>query len=374
LQHAASAFAPAAKAALESIAGKLQRESADEPEARLALRRRFTFRRILMDVGFVTGRDDMARHDANAEREAATAGASTQGATHSNHAHGVKPAIKQVIRRAQGSLPKALVQRFSDAGLLTQSAALAYYSLLSLAPLLLLLLWITASLMPSAQETLMQQVGQLVGSDAERLARTIVENAEKRPGTGSIAGVWSTLLLFLGATVVFGQLQDALNRIFRTDANELSGIMALLRKRVFSLGLVFALGFLLIVSMTLNTVLQVAFSHVTWLLPLVGGLVTFIVYAFGFALMYHYLPDRDVSWRHALGGGAVTALLFVVGRAAIGWYLQRADPGSAYGSMGTLVITIVWVYYAGLVVFIGALLTAVVDERLKARHEIDHAS
>lgn len=304
----------------------------------------------------------MAKHDRG------RADGATQRSTGSNRAPGEKPAVQHTVRRAEGSLPKALKQRFSDANLLTQSAALAYYSLLSIAPLLLLLLWITASLMPSAQESLMQQIGQLVGGDAERLARTIVENAEKRPGTGSIAGIWSTLLLFLGATIVFGQLQDALNRIFRTDSNELSGIMALLRKRIFSFGLVFALGFLLIVSMTLNTVLQVAFSHIKWLLPLVGGLVTFVVYSFSFALMYHYLPDREVGWRHALGGGAVTALLFVVGRAVIGWYLQRSDPGSAYGSMGTLVVTIVWMYYAGLIVFIGALLTAVVDEWLNAKH------
>jgi membrane protein len=280
-----------------------------------------------------------------------------------------KPAVRRVIRRAEGGLPAALLRRFSDANLLTQSAALAYYTLLSLAPLLLLLLWITASLMPSAQESLMQQIGQLIGPEAERLARTIIENAEKTPGAGSFAGIWSTLLLFLGATVVFGQLQDALNKIFRTDATELTGIIAWLRKRVFSFGLVFALGFLLLVSMTLNTVLQVAFSHLDWLLPLVGGLVTFAVYSFAFALMYHYVPDRDVSWRHALGGGAVTALLFVIGRALIGWYLQRSDPGSAYGSMSALVITIVWMYYAGLIVFVGALLTAVVDERLNARHE-----
>jgi membrane protein len=277
--------------------------------------------------------------------------------------------VRSVIRRAEGGLPAALARRFSDVGLLTQSAALAYYSLLSLAPLLLLLIWLTASLMPSAQEALMRQIGELAGVEAERLARTIVANAERRPGTGSIAGLWSTLLLFLGATVVFGQLQDALNRIFRTDASELSGVMAWLRKRVFSLGLVFALGFLLLVSMTMNTVLQLAFSHVEWLMPLVAGLATWLVYSFAFALMYHYVPDRPVGWRHAVAGGAFTALLFVLGRAAIGWYLQRSDPGSAYGSMGTLVIAIVWVYYAGLIVFVGALLTAVVDERLEARHD-----
>jgi membrane protein len=288
--------------------------------------------------------------------------------------HGIKPTVKRVIRRAEGGLPAALMRRFSDASVLTQSAALAYYSLLSLAPLLLLLLWLTASLMPGAQETLMRQIGQLVGADAERLARTIIENAEKQPGMGSLAGIWSTVLLFFGATVVFGQLQKALNQIFRTDSTELSGIAAWLRKRVFSLGLVFALGFLLLVSMTVNTVLELAFSHITWLMPLVAGLATWVVYALAFALMYHYLPDRGVGWRHAFGGGAVTALLFVLGRAAIGWYLQRSDPGSAYGSMGTLVIAIVWIYYAGLIVFVGALLTAVVDEWLEARGARDAAS
>ncbi len=280
---------------------------------------------------------------------------------------GAKPPTKSLVRRAKGSLPAALAARFSDASLMTQAAALAFYSILSLAPLLLLLLWLTASAMPSAQESLMEQIGMLVGADAEKLARTVVTNAEQQPDAGSIAGLWSIVLLFLGGTVVFGQLQEALNRIFRTDATELAGPLQWLKKRVFSFGIVFALGFLLLVSMTVSTVLQLAFAHVTWLLPVVASVVSWLVYSLAFALMYHYLPDRDVGWRHALGGGAFTALLFVVGRLAIGWYLQRSDPGSAYGSMGTLVLALVWIYYAGLIVFVGALLTAVVDERLQQR-------
>lgn len=104
------------------------------------------------------------------------------------------------------------------------------------------------------------------------------------------------------------------------------------------------------------------------MLPLVASLATWSTYALGFALMYHYLPDRQVGWRRSLGGGAATALLFVLGRAAIGWYLERSDPGSAYGAMGGLVLAVVWIYYAALVVFVGALLTAVVDERMQARH------
>jgi membrane protein len=265
----------------------------------------------------------------------------------------------------QGGFAGALLRRFIDADLMTQSAALALYAILSLAPLLLLVVWLTSALLPGAQEAVMGQVSLLAGAEAERVARTIVENAEARPDTQSIAGWWSVALLFVGATAVFAQLQDALNRIFRTEASRLPGIVAWLRKRVFSLGLVFAMGFLLLVSMTISTVLQVAFGRFEWMLPMMANLASWLVYAIGFALMYHYLPDRSVGWRRAFQGGAITALLFVLGRAAIAWYLQQSDPGSAYGSMGTIVLALVWIYYAALIVFVGALVTAVVDERAK---------
>lgn len=278
-----------------------------------------------------------------------------------------KPAVQAFIRRAQGSFAGALLRRFLDADLMTQSAALALYAILSLAPLLLLLVWLTSALLPGAQDAVMAQIAQLAGAEAEQVARTIVANAEARPDTGSIAGWWSVALLFVGATAVFAQLQDALNQIFRTDATRLAGAMAWLRKRVFSLGLVFALGFLLLVSMTITTLLQVAFARFEWMLPLMANIASWLVYAIGFALMYHYLPDRSVGWKRALQGGAITALLFVLGRAAIAWYLERADPGSAYGSMGTIVLGLVWIYYAALIVFIGALATAVMDERAKQR-------
>ena len=278
-----------------------------------------------------------------------------------------RPAIEALVRAARGSLPVALLRRFIDTDLLSQSAALALYALLSLAPLLLILVWLTSGILPGAQEALMQQISALVGSEAEQVARTIVSNAEQRPDTGSIAGWWSLALLFVGATAVFAQLQDVLNKIFRTDATALPGPLAWLRKRVFSLGLVLALGFLLLVSMTLSTAMQLLFGRVEWMLPLMATAATWLMYALAFALMYHYLPDRRVGWRRALGGGAATALLFMLGRAAIAWYVGRAEPGLAYGSMGTLVLALVWIYYAALIVFAGAMLTAVVDERAKAR-------
>ena len=276
-----------------------------------------------------------------------------------------KPAVDAFIRRAQGSLPAAMLRRFIDADLMTQSAALALYAILSLAPLLLLLVWLTSALLPGAQEAVMAQVALLAGPEAEGVARTIVANAEAGPDTGSIAGWWSVALLFVGATAVFAQLQDALNRIFRTDATQLSGAMAWLRKRVFSLGLVFAMGFLLLISMTVTTVLQLAFARAAWVLPMVADFAAWLVHALGFALMYHFLPDRPVGWKRAFQGGAITAVLFVLGRAAIAWYLRRSDPGSAYGATGTVVLALVWIYYAAVIVFLGALTTAVVDERAK---------
>ena len=278
-----------------------------------------------------------------------------------------RPAVEAFIRKARGSLPMALLRRFIDADLMSQAAALALYALLSLAPLLLILVWFTTSILPIAQEAVMQQIALLVGADAERVARTIVANARDRPDTGSIAGWWSLGLLFVGATAVFAQLQDVLNKVFRTDATALAGPLAWLRKRVFSLGLVLALGFLLVVSLTLNTALELMFARVDWVLPLMAQVAAWLVYMLAFALMYHYLPDRRVGWKRAIGGGAATAAMFLFGRAAIGWYLGRADPGSAYGAMGTLVLALVWIYYAALIIFVGALFTAVVDERAKAR-------
>lgn len=278
--------------------------------------------------------------------------------------------MKRRLQQLQESLPAALAKRFLETDLMAQAASLAFYALLSLAPLLVLLLWLTASLYPSAQEQLIGQIGQLAGSSAESVAQTVIDNASEQPGVGSLAGLWSTLLLFVGATAVFARLQTVLNLIFHTDAQALEGFLTWLRKRVFSIGVVLALGFLLLVSMTLTTALQVMFARMPSVLPILGTLASLAVYVLAFAFLYHYLPDRRVRWRQALLGGAITAALFSGGRYLIGLYIAEAAPGSAYGSMGTLVILLVWIYYATLVFFIGALITAVIDERAEKRRRL----
>src|SRR5690606_16501349 len=228
-------------------------------------------------------------------------------------------------------------------------------------------------LYPPAQQSLVDQIGALAGEQAAVVAETIIRNADSQPDVGSLAGLASTGLLFVGATVVFAQLQGALNLIFRTGGDSLGGLGAWLRKRVFSLGVVLALGFLLIVSMIATTALQLVFARIPSLLPAVGYLTTLLLYALAFAFLCHYLPDRRVARRPALLGGAITAGLSALGRYLIGLYLARAAPGSAYGSMGALVLLLVWMYYAALVFFAGALVTAVIDERAHARRRLRQA-
>ncbi|MDV3470222.1 YihY/virulence factor BrkB family protein [Stenotrophomonas sp. C3(2023)] len=281
--------------------------------------------------------------------------------------NGLPAHLQKYAKRLQRSFPAAVIKRFIDVDVLTQAASVSFYALLSMAPLLVLLLWLTASLYPPAQQALVGQIAAAAGSSAATVAETVLQNADNQPDVGSLAGLWSTLLLFVGATAVFAQLQNALNLIFRTSGERLDGLKAWLRKRVFSFGVVLALGFLLILSMTATTMLQVAFAQLPSVLPAIGYLTTLLLYAVGFAFMYHYLPDRRVEWRQAFIGGVITSALFALGRYGIGVYIATVAPGSAYGSMGALVISLVWIYYATVVFFVGAVMTSVIDERLRAR-------
>lgn len=283
------------------------------------------------------------------------------------------PRLKRLIATVQDSLPYALVKRFIECDLLTQAASLAFFALISLAPLLVLLLWLTASLYPEAQQALINQIGTLAGPQAGTVANTVIRNASDQPDIGSFAGLWSTALLFVGATVVFARLQTTLNLIFHTTDKALGGLMAWLRKRVFSVGVVFSLGFLVIISTLAGTAVELAFRDIPMLVPVAGYAVMLLVYTCAFALLYHYLPDRRVHWKQAFLGGLITSVLFLVGRWAIAFYLAEAAPGSAYGSAGALVLLLVWIYYAAMIFFGGALITAVIDERSRARMIADES-
>lgn len=281
--------------------------------------------------------------------------------------------VEILTRRLEQSWPGRFVQRFVEYDLLALAAALSFYTLVSLAPLVLLFLWATAALAPSAQEAFFQQVGQLVGREVESTVRLVVENAENRPRTGSFAAAMGVLALLVGATAVFGQLQAALNRLFRSDPGRLGGVAAWLRKRLLSFGVVIGLGFLLVVSMAVQAALQMVIAYVPDLWPLVAVAVSFALYTLAFMAMYHWLPDRRVTWHRALLGGALTAALFIVGRWAIGLYLGQAALGTAYGPAGGLVVMLVWMYYCAGVFLTGALITAMLDEHARVKRKLREA-
>ncbi|WP_223621480.1 MULTISPECIES: YihY/virulence factor BrkB family protein [Lysobacter] len=296
------------------------------------------------------------------ERDAATAAEAAD--------HGPMQRIHALQARLEQSWVAKFAQRFIDYDILALAAALSFYTLLSLAPLVLMVLWLTTALYPSAQEEFFRQIGLLVGDQVESTARLIVANAENRPGTGSLAALLGTLALLVGASAVFGQLQAALNRVFRSDAKRLGGLAAWLRKRLLSFGMVISVGFLLVVSMAVQAALQLLIAYVPDLLPVFAAIVSFALYALVFAAMYRWLPDRPVSRRRALFGGALTAGLFMLGRSAIGLYLGQASLGTAYGPAGGLVIMLVWMYYCAVVFLLGALITAMLDEHARVRRRL----
>lgn len=284
--------------------------------------------------------------------------------------------ILELTARLQQSWPARFAQRFAAYDILALSAALSFYTLLSLAPLVVMLLWLTTALYPSAQSEFFHQIGLLVGPQVEETARLIVANAEQQPGTGSLAALLGTVALLVGASMVFGQLQAALNRVFRSDARHLGGVLAWLRKRLLSFGMALGVGFLLVVSMAAQAALAMVLAWLPDLAPVLAELVSFLLYAVVFSLIYRLLPDRPVSRRRALLGGAMTSLLFMVGRWAIGLYLGQSTLGNAYGPAGGLVVMLVWLYYCAVVFLTGALITAMLDEhaRVKRRLADEHAA
>lgn len=278
--------------------------------------------------------------------------------------------IHSLQTRLEQSWPGKFVQRFVDYDILALAAALSFYTLLSLAPLVLMMLWLSTALYPSAQEEFFRQIGLLAGNEVENTARLIVANAQHRPGTGSMAALLGTLALLVGASAVFGQLQAALNRVFRSDAKRLGGLAVWLRKRLLSFGMVISVGFLLVVSMAAQAALQLLIAYVPDLLPVFAAASSFLLYAAVFAAMYRWLPDRPVTRRRALFGGALTAAMFMLGRSAIGLYLGQASLGTAYGPAGGLVVMLVWMYYCAVVFLIGALITAMLDEHARVRRRL----
>ncbi|MBV9697147.1 MAG: YihY/virulence factor BrkB family protein [Gammaproteobacteria bacterium] len=247
-------------------------------------------------------------------------------------------------------------------------ASLSFYSILSLAPLVLLAIAIVALAFgrSAAQHAVVAQVQMLVGSDGAKAVQSVIEHAAQNQQRSGLASVLGILTLLFGASGVFGELQSALNKIWDTKPPSGSGLWYMVRTRLLSFGMVLGIGFLLLVSLVLSAGLAALGHYVGTLvsvpqpvLALINFVVSFAGIALLFALIFKYLPDAPVPWRHVWLGATVTALLFTIGKALIGMYLGRAAVGSPYGAAGSLVVVIVWVYYSAMIFYFGAEFTHV---------------
>jgi len=242
-------------------------------------------------------------------------------------------------------------------------AALAYYTVFSIAPLLVIAIAVVGAVFgrQAAEGQVSQQVEHLVGRDGGQAIETMVKSAGNT-GQGTLATVLGVVMLLVGAVGLFGQLQDALNTIWEVQPKPGRGAWGFVRDRLLSLTMVLGVAFLLLVSLVISAVLSaVAGLFGDWQTGVVGQVVTtgvdLVVVTLLFALIFRYLPDAVIGWRDVWFGAAVTAVLFTIGKVLIGVYLGRAGVASAYGAVGSLAVLLIWLYYASQIFLFGAELT-----------------
>ncbi|HEX7004171.1 MAG TPA: YihY/virulence factor BrkB family protein [Trueperaceae bacterium] len=271
---------------------------------------------------------------------------------------------------------KQTVKEFGEDQAPRLAAALAYYTIFSIAPLLVIVLAIVGFVYGSeeARSQLMSQLQARIGPDAANLIGTMVERTSQQGG-GILATVIGIVTLLIGATTVFAQLQGALNKIWDVAADRSRGIRKLLLVRLEGLGMVLALGFVLLVSFALQAALNVILSSFSGLLPggnvvwfIVNQLLMLAVFTVVFGAIFMVLPDVELHWRNVLRGAIITAVLFKIGEFLIGFYLGFSGVKSTYGAAGSLVVLLLWIYYSSQILLFGAEFTQV-DTRRRQKEE-----
>jgi membrane protein len=246
-------------------------------------------------------------------------------------------------------------------------AALAFYAVFALAPLLLIGIAIAGAVFgqEAAQGQIIGQIQDLVGEESANSIQRMIDEARK-PAAGILATVLAMVILLLGATGVFAQLQEALNTIWSVEEKPGEGLWKILKDRFVSLLAVLGTGFLLLVSLIVSAGISAVGTTLGYVLPVPGFLlhiinffVSFAIVTFLFAMIYKLLPDISIQWGDVWIGAIMTSVLFTIGKFVIGFYLGKSDVGLAYGAAGSLVVILIWVYYASQIFLFGAEFTAV---------------
>ena len=246
-------------------------------------------------------------------------------------------------------------------------AALAFYTILSLAPLIILVIAIIGLIFgdSKAKHELVGQAYGIMGRQGADAVKSLIEQAQ-RPVSGAFASIIGIVTLLFGASGVFSELRSALNEMWNVKPKSEGGVWETIKQRFFSFGMVLAVGFLLLVSLLITAALAALGKFFGEVMPVpeyVLGMINFLISMAGtavlFALIFRYLPDTKIDWKDIWIGATVTAMLFTIGKFLIGLYLGKAAVGSAYGAAGSLVVVIVWVYYSAMIFLFGAQFTHV---------------
>lgn len=253
-------------------------------------------------------------------------------------------------------------------------AALAWYAVFSVAPLLLIVITITGQAVgeSAAREYLDAQVGELVGEEGAKAVSAMLDAARK-PGTGIVASVTGWAMLVFGCIGLLMELQDSLNAIWRVQPSPDRSWQRMIRSRLLTFSVVLTVAFLLLVSLFVSTALTTLARFGEPILgkglfgDAVHAIVSFGVVTVLFAVIFRMVPDAKIAWSDVWLGAAVTALLFTVGKAGIAWYIGRAAVGSAFGAAGSLAVLLVWLYYSAQIFLYGAEFTRVYADKYGSR-------
>lgn len=265
------------------------------------------------------------------------------------------------------SIKHAFVALFEHK-LMKLSAALAYYTVFSLPGLIIIIVWVIDIFYgdEAVQGSVYGQISNLVGSEAAGQIQETIRNATLS-NEGNFATIIGLVTLIIGATSIFGEIQDSINQIWRLKSKPRKGRgwLRLIINRLLSFSMIISLGFLLLVSLVLNGIMDALLQRLTQVFPetqvifayIVNLIVTFLMTALLFGLIFKVLPDARIQWRHVKAGAFATALLFMAGKYLISYYLGHNKMSSAYGAAGSVVVILLWVYYSAIILYFGAAFT-----------------
>ena len=273
---------------------------------------------------------------------------------------------------------KATYREWSNDQVPRMGAALSYYTIFSIAPLLVIAIAIAGFVFgeQAVQGQIMNQIRGLVGTESARAVQTMIQSAHK-PAHGVIATIVGVVVLLLCASGVFGEIQTALNLIWKVDISAKTGIWNMIRQRFLSFGMVLGIGFLLLVSLLLSAGLAAASKYLESYLHVPAAVFQVFDFLFSLfiiaglmAMIFKLLPDVKIPWSDVWIGGTLTAILFTIGKFLIGFYIGKSITMSAYGAAGSVVIILAWIYYSAQLLYFGAEFTYVYSNQCGSQHAL----